>query len=115
MGSILRPTEHRAFAITSRFIAALFAGYAAMVGLVALLSVLLVLLFGMTRAEALMLMAMIGVVGYAAIIIWSFAEPRLVRVWVILVGVAILSHVGAVTLAKLLPPVAIRPWAYIGG
>jgi hypothetical protein len=108
-------TRHRALAITSRFVAALLAGYAATVGLAALCSVLLVLLFGMTRAEALMLMAMIGIVGYAAIIIWSFAEPRLTRIWAILLSVAIFSHMGAITLAKLLPPVAARPWAYIGG
>jgi hypothetical protein len=107
--------RHPAAAITSRFVAALVAGYAATVGLVALFSVLLMLLFGMTRAEALMLMAMIGILGYAAIILWVFAEPRLGRIWVILAGVAILSHVGAITLARLLPPLAVRAWAYVGG
>jgi hypothetical protein len=111
----LTQTRHRAFSIASRFVAALVAGYAATVGVVTLCAVLLVLEFGVTRAEALMLMAMIGIVGYAAIIIWSFAEPRLPRIWVVLVGIAIVSHMGAIALAKLLPPVAIRPWAYIGG
>jgi hypothetical protein len=99
------PMRHPAYAITSRFIAALFVGYAATVGLIALFSVLLALLFGMARSEALLLMTMIGFLGYAAIIIWGFAEPRLGRIWVILCSVALLSHILAITLARLLPPV----------
>jgi hypothetical protein len=107
-------TRHRTLAVISRFVAALYVGYQAMVGLVAVASIALVLAFGMPRAEALMLTAMIGVLGYAAIILWSFAEPKLGRVWLALGTAAIVSHVAAAALAKWLPPLALRPWAYVG-
>ena len=48
---------------------------------------------------------MIGFVAYAAVILWAFAEAKLWRVWVILGGVAMLSHVAAIALAKQLPPI----------
>jgi hypothetical protein len=107
------PSRRRAFTVIARFVAALYVGYQAVVGLVAVSAIALVLVFGMTRAEALMLMAMIGVLGYAAVILWSFAQPSLGRVWLILGTAAIISHLAAAALAKWLPPLALRPWAYV--
>ncbi|MDB5425370.1 MAG: hypothetical protein JWQ29_2786 [Phenylobacterium sp.] len=101
----MTPPRHPAFAIVSRFAATLLAGYAATVGMVALGAVLLALGLGMTRAQALVATTMIGFLGYAAIILWGFAEPRLGRIWAILAGVAVLSHIAAIALARLLPPV----------
>lgn len=95
-----------ALAVTSRVVAVVGLGYAATVGLVTLLSVVLVLLFGMVRSEAIMLLSMIGFLGFAGIIIWGFAESRLVRIWAILSGVAIISHGAALALAPLMPVIA---------
>jgi hypothetical protein len=89
-------------AIASRVVAAVVGGYAATVGLVALASVLLALA-GMQRSEAVVLMTIIGFIGYVAILIWGFAEPRLLRLWAVLGGVAVASHLGALWLAERLP------------
>jgi hypothetical protein len=94
------------FAIASRIIAAVGAGYAATVGLVALFGILLALLPGMVRSEAILLTSMIGFPGYAAIIVWGFAERRLARVWTLLGTVAIAGNGAAIALARLLPPIA---------
>jgi hypothetical protein len=91
--------------MTSRVVAAIGVGYAATVGLVTLATVLLSVLFGMARNETLALTIMIGFVGYAAAILWGFAEPKLTRVWVILGALAIFSHAAAIALARLLPPI----------
>lgn len=95
-----------AFPLASRVIAVVVGGYAATVGLVALFAVLFALVFGMARSEALVLASMIGFLGYAAIVIWGFAERRSLRLWVILGGGAVLSHTVATLLARLLPPMA---------
>ena len=102
----MTPFRHPAFTITARLVISLVGGYAATVGVVSLGAVLLALLVGMTRAQALVLMTMLGFLGYAAIILWGFAEPRLLRVWAVVGGVAIASHLAAMALARLLPPVA---------
>jgi len=94
---------NRASIIASRIFASVVGGYAATVGVVAFTSILLALLFGMQRSEAVVLMSMIGFVGYAAVIIWGLAEPRLVRLWAVLIGVALGSHFVAIWLAALLP------------
>lgn len=91
-------------AVLSRIVAVVLGGYAATVGTVALAAVLLALGCGMQRSEAITLTTMIGFIGYAAIIIWGFAEPRLVRLWAVLGGVAIASNLAAIWLARLLPP-----------
>ena len=81
--------------MTSRILAVIGGGYAATIGVVALASVLLAMLFGMQRSEA--------VVGYTAIIIWGFAEQQLSRLWTVLGGVAMGSHLAAIWLAGQLP------------
>ncbi|CAN7483152.1 hypothetical protein LJR225_003347 [Phenylobacterium sp. LjRoot225] len=92
---------------TSRTIATVVVGYAATVGTVALLSLLLVLLLGMVRSEAIVLMSMIGFLGYVGIVVWGFAEPRLVRVWTVLGGVAVVGNGMAIALTPLLPPISV--------
>jgi hypothetical protein len=89
----------------SRILATIVGGYAATVGVVAFTSVLIALLFDMQRSEAVVLMTMIGFLGYTAIIIWGFAERRLIRLWTVLGGVAVGSHLAAIWLAQRLPPV----------
>lgn len=95
-----------AFPLASRVIAVVVGGYAATVGLVALFAVLFTLVLGMARSEALVLASMVGFLGYAAIVIWGFAERRSLRLWVILGGGAVLSHAVAILLARLLPTIA---------
>jgi hypothetical protein len=90
-------------AVASRVFAALCGGYLAAVGLVALASALLAVVFGLARSEALILTTMLGFILYAALILWAFSEPRLGRVWLAVWGVAIISHAGAIALARLLP------------
>lgn len=99
------PVTRPAWAIASRFIAAVFAGYAAAVGLVSLCAVALALLLGVTRAQALVLATMLGFLAYAAIILWGFVEPRLGRIWGTLAAVAVASHAAAILLARLFAPV----------
>lgn len=91
-------------ATISRVFATIAGGYAATVGMVAFASVLLTLCFGMQRSEAMTLMTMIGFIGYAIVVVWGFSEKRLARLWVVLVAVAIGSHLAAIGLADWLPP-----------
>lgn len=35
----------------------------------------------MDRSEAVVLMAMLGFVLYLVVLLWAFAEPRLIRLW----------------------------------
>ncbi|MBB6229301.1 CBS-domain-containing membrane protein [Polymorphobacter multimanifer] len=90
----------------SRIVATVVGGYAATAGGVALASMMLVLLSCMARSEAVLLTSMIGFIAYAAIIIWGWAEQRMARLWAVLGGAALASHVGAMMLATLLPPLA---------
>lgn len=96
----------QSLATASRILATIVGGYAATIGVVSLTSVLLALLFAMPRSEAVVLMTIIGFLGYAAVIIWGFAERRIVLLWTVLVGVAVVSHLAAIWLAGWLPPVA---------
>ncbi|MEM7018798.1 MAG: hypothetical protein AAF512_15840 [Pseudomonadota bacterium] len=40
----------------------------------------------MPRAEAAVLMGMLAFVIYLVVLIWAFAEPRLARLWLVLIG-----------------------------
>lgn len=92
--------------VISRVIAVVIGGYAATIGLVSLASVSIILVSGMARAEAVVLMSIIGFLAYTAIVIWGFAEQRLKRVWTILGVGTVGSHIAATALAGLLPPIA---------
>lgn len=95
-----------ALPIAARVFVIVVGGYAAMMGLVALAAISLALVFGMPRSEAVVLTSMIGFLGYAAIVVWGFAEWRLLRLSAILGGGAALGHAAAILLARLLPPIA---------
>lgn len=88
----------------SRVVAVVVGGYAATMGLVALASVLLALGLGWQRSEAIVLATLVGFLVYTAVIIWGFAEARLLRLWAVLGGIALLAHLAAVALAAGLPP-----------
>ncbi len=90
-------------AVTSRVIAAVFAGYAAMVGLVTLCALLLILLAGFSRSEAITLMNMLGYLIWAGLIIWAFTQRRLAQVWGVLIGIALLGHALSFALVPLVP------------
>ena len=85
-----------------RVIAAIAGGYACTVALASAGAQLLVLYGGMARSEAVILTAMLGFILYLALLIWSFSEPRVWRVWaILLMGILIgsaLSHWLAPTL-----------------
>ena len=73
-----------------RVVAAIGGGYACTVALSSAGAQLLVVLGGMARSEAVILTAMLGFILYLALLLWSFSEPRLWRIWALLVaGVAI--------------------------
>ena len=88
--------------MASRLLAAVGAGYACTAAAVALASVALPLAFGMARSEAVVLAAMAGFLLYLMVLVWGFAEPRLARVWVVLVGGVVLCW----GLAQWLAPLA---------
>lgn len=41
---------------------------------------------GMPRSEAVYLMAMLGLLAYLAAALWAFSEPRLWRVWLVMLS-----------------------------
>lgn len=53
---------------------------------VALSSVVFALGFGMARGEAVLLSAMLGFLFYLASLLWAFAAPRLMPVWIVFLG-----------------------------
>lgn len=76
----------------TRVLAVAGAGYACTTAIVALGALLLSQAFGMARSEAVVLAAMSDIVLYLVILIWGFAEQRLARVWVLLLGGAAAGH-----------------------
>ena len=79
-----------------RITAAIGGGYACTVALASAGAQLLVLHGGMARSEAVILTAMLGFILYLVLLMWSFSEPRVWKVWAllltgILIGTA-LSH-----------------------
>lgn len=67
-----------------RVIAAIGGGYACTVALASAGAQLLVLLGGMARSEAVILVAMLGFVLYLALLLWGFTEPKVWRIWALL-------------------------------
>ena len=96
------PSWLRVGKVASRVLAAVGAGYACTAAVVALTTLLLSLAFGMARGEAVVLAAMAGFLLYLTVLLWGFAEPRLARVWAVLVGAAVLCW----GLAQWLAPLA---------
>lgn len=57
--------------------------YALSAVIVALLALGLPAVTGLSRADAAMLSAVLGFLVHLALIIWTFAERRLARVWIL--------------------------------
>jgi len=70
----------RRIAIAARLTAAFGGGYVCTAALVGSGALLLTLLGGLPRSEAVTLSAMLGFVLYLLLLIWSFTEPKLWRV-----------------------------------
>ncbi len=89
--------------VTARVLAAVIGAYAVTAGVTALIAVLLVLAGGLSRSDALIIGSMIGYVIFAVAMLWCFAERRLWRVWLILLGGAIATHMLAIWIEPALP------------
>ena len=73
---------------TARVVTAILGGYTAASGLVALLAVGLPRLTALPRSEAVVLASMLGFVLYLALLLWGFAERRLLRLFLGLAFIA---------------------------
>ncbi|MFZ5781184.1 MAG: hypothetical protein ACOY4R_13400 [Pseudomonadota bacterium] len=74
----------KAVPIVLRLVAAILGGYAVSAGLAALAAVVLPAVTLMPRSEAVVLSSMMAFLVYLALLIWAFAERRLVRLWLIM-------------------------------
>ncbi len=88
--------------IVLRLIAAVGGGYAVSAGVAALLAVALPTITPMVRSEAVVLASMLAFPIYLALLIWSVAERRLLRLWLVLAAAGGVSWGGAVGLERLL-------------
>ena len=70
--------------LISRILAAIVGGYLLSAGLVTLAAMALGL--AMAQSEAVVLTSMLGFILYLAVLLWSFAERRLWRVWAVAAG-----------------------------
>jgi hypothetical protein len=70
---------------------AIVGGYLGTSAIIAALSMIAVAMMGMERSEAATLGSMLGFVVYLGVMIWSFAEPALIRVALWLGAVTTLS------------------------
>ncbi|HYD05306.1 MAG TPA: iron transporter [Reyranella sp.] len=90
-------------AIVVRLTAAIGGGYAVTAGVAALAAVVLPMLTSMPRSEAVVLASMLAFLLYLALLIWAFAERRLLRLCLILAVAGAASWAGALALARLPP------------
>lgn len=88
--------------IFARTALAVVGGYVGTSAIVAALAVIAVAAGGMERSEAATLASMLGFLIYLAVIIWSFADPALLRVTLGLGAVSVLSY-ALVVLAGRIP------------
>ena len=96
-----RVASIKAVQIVLRLVAAIGGGYAAAAGLAALAAVALPQVTGLPRSEAVVLASMLAFLIYLALLIWAFAERRLVRLWLVLAVVGAGSWGGALGLVRL--------------
>lgn len=89
--------------ITARVLAAVVGAYAVTAGAAALTGVSLVVGAGLGRSDALIVGSVLGYLLFACLMLWCFAERRLVRVWVILVVAAAATHGAASMIAPAMP------------
>lgn len=84
-----------------RLVAAIGGGYAVAAGLAALAAVALPAARLMPRSEAVVLASMLAFLVYLALLIWAFADRRLIRLCLVLAGAGIASWGGAWGLLRL--------------
>ena len=96
-----RPGARKAIPVIVRLIAAIGGGYAVSAGLAALAARILPATTAMPPREAIVLASMLAFLVYLGLLIWGFAEPRLVRLCVILTAVGVVSWGGAFGLVRL--------------
>ncbi|MBR0966387.1 hypothetical protein JQ554_19455 [Bradyrhizobium diazoefficiens] len=77
--------------IFARTALAIVGGYLGTSAIIAALSMIAVAMVGMERSEAATLGSMLGFVIYLGVMIWSFAEPALIRITLWLGAVTALS------------------------
>jgi hypothetical protein len=69
-----------------RLVAAIYGSYACTASLVSAGAAVLVVYAGMARSEAVYLTAMLGLLVYLGLLLWSFAASRLWWVWSMLLA-----------------------------
>jgi hypothetical protein len=77
--------------IFARTALAIVGGYLGTSAIIAALAMIAVAMVGMERSEAAALGSMLGFVIYLGVMIWSFAEPGLIRITLWLGAVTALS------------------------
>ncbi|MBR0840720.1 hypothetical protein JQ607_11030 [Bradyrhizobium liaoningense] len=87
--------------IFARTALAIVGGYVGTSAIIAALAMIAVAMVGMERSEAATLGAMLGFVIYLGVMIWSFAEPALIRVTLWLGAVTALSLTLILLLSRL--------------
>ncbi|MFT3967543.1 MAG: hypothetical protein QM690_16845, partial [Sphingobium sp.] len=89
--------------IAVRVLAATGGAWAATMGSVALVAVLLLLAAPLTRSDALIVGSMIGYPLFAFLMLWCFAERWLSRVWLVLLLATLATHSIAILVEPALP------------
>lgn len=92
--------------IAARALAAVVGAYAVTAGAAALIGVSLVAGAGLGRSDALIVGSVLGYLLFAFLMLWCFAERRLMRVWIILVAAAAVTHGAAWMIAPTMPVAA---------
>lgn len=95
--------------ITARVLASIVGAYAVTAGVTALIAVLLVLIADASRSDALIAGSMVGYLLFALLMLWCFAERRLGRVWLVLLGVTFVTHLLAMWIEPALPVIGGTP------
>lgn len=91
----------KAVPVAIRLVAAIGGGYGVSAGLAALMALALPAATPMPRGEAVVLSAMLAFLVYLGLLIWAFAEPRLMRLCLLLAAAGAVSWGGALGLVRL--------------
>lgn len=89
--------------IAARVLAAVAGAYAVTAGAAAMIAVLLVAAIGLSRSDALIVGSSIGYLLFTFLMLWCFAERRLLLVWLVLVVAALVTHGAAILMEPSLP------------
>lgn len=89
--------------IAGRVLAATVGAYFVTAGSAALAAVVLILATGISRSDALIAASVLGYLLFAFLMLWCFAERRLLRVWLVLIAAAVLAHGLAISIERLVP------------